>query len=114
MNVSELARRLKVSPVILLETLPKMGFDIGRKAIKIDDRVAESIIRKWSSMTRAIEKKEKADKKEAELAEAMTVVSKELELPPEMTVRELAQLLHLSIPLLMTELMKSGILASVN
>jgi translation initiation factor IF-2 len=113
MNVSELARKLRVSPNTLLDTLPKMGFDIGRKAIKIDDRVAQTIIRKWSSMNREIEQKEKSQKKQAEIAEAIGAV-KVLTLPPQMTVRELAQTLHLSVPLLMTELMKSGILASVN
>lgn len=113
MNVSELARRLKVSPSVLLDTLPKIGFDIGRKAIKVDDRVAQNIIRRWGLMTRELAKKEKAEKKEAEIAEAIGA-AKELELPPQMTVRELSNMLHLSIPLLMSELMKNGILASLN
>lgn len=113
MNVSELARKLKVSPAVLLEQLPRMGFDVGKKAIKIDDRIAQTIVRKWSAFMRESEQKAKAEKKQAMIAEAIST-SKELELPPYITVRELSNALHLSIPVLMTELMKSGILASVN
>lgn len=113
MNVSELARKLKVSPNVLLDQLPRMGFDVGKKAIKIDDRVAQTIIRKWSAFMRESDQRAKAEKKQAMIAEAISS-SKELELPPYITVRELASALHLSIPVLMTELMKSGILASMN
>ncbi len=47
MNVSELARRLKVTPNELLEKLPGLGFGIGERAIKVDDVVAEKIVKKW-------------------------------------------------------------------
>jgi hypothetical protein len=45
MNVSDLARRLKVTPNELLEKLPALGFDIGMRAIKIDDVLAEKIFK---------------------------------------------------------------------
>ena len=38
MNITELARRLKVDTSELLEKLPQLGFDIGKRAIKMDDR----------------------------------------------------------------------------
>ena len=44
MNVTELARKLKVTTDDLLNKLPELGFDIGRKAIKVDDRLAQRII----------------------------------------------------------------------
>ena len=47
MNVSDLARRLKVTPHELLEKLPALGFDIGARAIKIDDAVGDRIAQKW-------------------------------------------------------------------
>ena len=38
MNITEIARRLRVTPDELREKLPILGFDIGRKAIKVEDR----------------------------------------------------------------------------
>ena len=36
MNITEIARRLRVTPDELREKLPILKFDIGRKAIKVD------------------------------------------------------------------------------
>ena len=49
MNVTELARKLKVNTQELRDQLPGLGFDIGQKAIKIDDQLASKIIRAWRS-----------------------------------------------------------------
>ena len=113
MNVSELARRLNVSPNYLRDMLPKIGFDVGRRAIKVDDRVAESILQKWPSLMRELEDKAVRDK-QAAIDQAIQEAPKEVQIPSYLTVREFAQALHLSLPLLMTELMKNGILSSVN
>ena len=43
MNVTELARRLKMNTKELLEKLPELGFDIGKRAIKVDDRLVDKI-----------------------------------------------------------------------
>lgn len=113
MNVSELARKLNVSPNYLRDMLPKIGFDIGRRAIKVDDRVADTILQKWPSLMRDLIDKAARDKRAA-IDQAIQEAPKEVELPPYLTVREFSQALHLSLPLLMTELMKNGILSSVN
>ena len=113
MNVSELARKLNVSPNYLRDMLPKIGFDIGRRAIKVDDRVADTILQKWPSLMRELTDKAARDK-QAAIDQAIQEAPKEVELPPYLTVREFSQALHLSLPLLMTELMKNGILSSVN
>ena len=55
MNVSELARTLRVHPRKMLEILPQHGFDIGAKAVKIDDRVANQIIRQWKQIKRRVD-----------------------------------------------------------
>jgi len=47
MNVTELARRMKIPTNTLLDKLPEWGFDIGKRAIKIDDRQARRILRLW-------------------------------------------------------------------
>ena len=44
MNVTQLARQLRVTPEELREKLPQLGFSIGRRAIKIDNRVASQIM----------------------------------------------------------------------
>ena len=43
MNVAELARQLKTTPNELLAKLPELGFDVGARAIKVDNLVAERI-----------------------------------------------------------------------
>ena len=52
--------------------------------------------------------------KQAAIDQAIQEAPKEVQIPSYLTVREFAQALHLSLPLLMTELMKNGILSSVN
>src|SRR3989339_697571 len=44
MNVTELARRLKMNTKELLEKLPGLGFDIGKRAIKVDSNLVDKII----------------------------------------------------------------------
>ena len=52
MNITELARRMRVAPEELRAKLPELGFSIGRKAIKIDNRVAQQIQEAWGEMRR--------------------------------------------------------------
>ncbi len=117
MNVTELARRVKVSPNELLQILPVFGFDIGRRAIKVDDRTAWKIIEGWPRIRREWqkirEKEEKKSRDEADLEGALR--EKHLvELPQFITVREFSQRLGLPVARLISELMKNGILATMN
>lgn len=114
MNLSELARKLRVSPAKLKDDLPKLGFDIGKKAIKVDDRLASKILAVYKREMYAMEKREKEQKQRTEIQDAISATGKNIALPKHMTVRELANSLHISVPLLMTELMKNGILSSMN
>ena len=66
MNVTELARKLKITPNELREQLPGLGFDIGRKAIKINSNVARKIIKEWPKLKRQIEHKKLQEQKQAE------------------------------------------------
>ncbi len=116
MNVSDLARRLRVSVKEMYEVLPNYGFDIGRRAVKVDDKIAETVIRDWRRMyadwkekqRRAGEQKRIAEK-EARQAEGKTAT-----LPTVVTVRDFASLLGLPVTVIISELMKNGILASLN
>ena len=116
MNVSELARQLKVHPQKLLQTLPEFGFDIGAKAIKVDDRIAQQIIRQWKRIKFILDEREQKEKekqkeleKEARQSSGITV-----SIPHKLSVRELADLLQVPVTRLIMEFMKNGILATQN
>ena len=116
MNVSELARQLKIHPGKLLQILPEFGFDIGAKAIKVDDRIAQQIIRQWKRIKFMIEEREIKEKekqkeleKEARKSSGLTVT-----IPNKLSVRELADLLQVPVTRLIMEFMKNGILATQN
>ncbi len=116
MNVSELARQLRIHPQKLLQILPEFGFDIGARAVKIDDRVAQQIQRQWKRIKFVMEEREQKEKekqkeleKEARQSSGVTV-----SIGDKMTVRELADLLQVPVTKLIMEFMKNGILATQN
>lgn len=116
MNVSELARQLRIHPKEMLQILPQYGFDIGMKAVKIDDKVGSQIIKQWKYIKKDIEDKKRREleekkQKEKELRResGLSVV-----LPSIITVREFAEKLQLPVTQVITELMKNGILANQN
>ncbi len=115
MNITELARRLKIPTEQLKDELPKLGFDIGRRAIKIDDAVADKVIKLWS------ERKQKLQQDnyvvvQHRLGEKNIAKSagREVELPQTLTPREFASLLGLPATTVIGELFKNGVMASIN
>ena len=71
MNIAELARKLHIPLVELREMLPRLGFDIGMRAVKVDDRTAHKILNNWNQLKRDYERlkreemePEKEEKKE--------------------------------------------------
>ena len=117
MNITELARRLKVHPNLLRDKLPELGFSIGQRAIKIDNRQAQKITEAWAEMTRKqrlaqkveIQKSHTDKKQDIEPAQRKSV-----SIPAKISVRDFASSLELPVPRVMQELMKNGILASIN
>ncbi len=117
MNITELARKLRVTPDELRDKLPKLGFDIGRKAIKVDPRMAERIQRRWQEV--AWREKQMADEKaKMELREKVrsgqVTADRQIPIPASLTVRELADRLKRPVTDVIRELMKGGILAAIN
>ncbi|OQX70920.1 hypothetical protein B6D52_03105 [Candidatus Parcubacteria bacterium 4484_255] len=47
MNITELSRRLKITPKELKMALPKLGFHIGARAIQIPEKQAMQVIEIW-------------------------------------------------------------------
>ena len=116
MNVTDLARRLRVPPQKLLQILPEFGFDFGARAVKIDDRVAQQIQREWRRIKFVLEDREKKEReKQKELEkEARRQSGATVKISGRITVKDLSNVLDVPLNKLIVELMKNGILASMN
>lgn len=114
MNISELARKLRISPNELRRILSVVGIDIGARAIKIDKQLAKRIINDWGKLLGQYKKLQEQEEKEREEREKIVSEVKEIELPSFITVREFANLLRVPVNKLMETLMKSGIFVSLN
>ena len=113
MNISELARILRISPQELRDLLPQLGFAIGQKAIKVDNNTAKKIIKNWPLLRRQWEqlKMAAAAKKQDEL---LPKEKKTISVPPVITVRAFAELAGIPINRVLMELMKNGVFTSIN
>jgi translation initiation factor IF-2 len=111
MNVTELARRLRITPQELRSKLPLLGFDIGGKAIKIDNATAQKIIQNWP---RLMEKMREKEQLENESSVAKDVVMRTVEIPQYITVRDFAAIAVLPVSKVIAELMKNSIFVSLN
>jgi translation initiation factor IF-2 len=113
MNITELARILRISPQELHDLLPQLGFAIGQKAIKVDNNTAKKIIKDWPFLRRQWEQKKMAAaiKKQDEVLpkEKKTVV-----VPKVITVRAYAELAGIPVNRVLMELMKNGVFTSIN
>ncbi len=117
MNVTELARKLRVNTNELLDILPEFGFDIGRKAIKVDNKVAQKIISLGFKITERISVRQKerlAGLEKFAAAPTEALPQQEIKIPAVITVRDLAQVLNLPVSEVIKQLMKNGVLASLN
>jgi translation initiation factor IF-2 len=115
MNVSELARKLKLNTAELLEILPEFGFDIGKRAIKVDDRLARKILDLGEKIKDKILAKKSAQTSELKTAETVEAPKpQEIKIPAVITVKDLAQLMQKPINEVIKQLMKNGVMASLN
>ena len=118
MNVTELARQLNLSVEITRHLIPRVGFDIGLKAIKVEDRIAYQIIERVKKSPHLITEVEielglkQSDAKEDK--DEKTPLTQTLQIPDQIAVRELATLLHKPVTEVVAELMKNGIFANLN
>lgn len=114
MNITELARILRISPQELRDLLPQMGFAIGQKAIKVDNQTARKIIRDWPIFKRRWEQQKFAATQAKVDAEVLPKERRTIFIPQAITVRSLAELAQLPVNRLLAELMKNGVFASIN
>src|SRR3989338_6045122 len=114
MNITELARILKVPTQELRDRLPQLGFDIGQKAIKVDGKIADRIIKEWPILIKQLEAKERAEKKLTATALATTAEKKEIKIPNFITVRDFSVLTGAPVNRILSQLMKNGIFSWLN
>jgi len=116
MNISELARQLKTEPQILLETLPKLGIDIGEKAIQINDALAEKAKGAWGLHQRREQLKQKlaARSMEKEQDEANQKTVQTIKLPLFITVSDFAKKINIDVSKVIIKLMQEGVMAAMN
>lgn len=112
MNVTELARVLKINPQDLRDFLPQLGFHIGQKAIKIDNRTAQKIIKGWPTFLKQLKKIEEENLEETE--EEKDKIKKIISVPDFITVKNLALLFEMPINKILSELMENGVFSSIN
>jgi len=113
MNITELARILRINPQELRDMLPELGFAIGQKAIKVDNNTAKKIIKDWPFLRRQWQQK----KMDAEIKKQDEVLPKEkktITIPKVITVRAYAELAGIPINRVLAELMKNGVFTSIN
>lgn len=117
MNVSELARKLRINSAELLEILPELGFDVGKKAIKVDEKVAGKILDLGNKIRDRIEAKKKEQQEEIKKtipAVAEATEKREIKIPAVITVKNFALTIDKPVNEVIKSLMKNGVLASLN
>ncbi len=114
MNVTELARILKVPTSELLDKLPKLGFSIGKKAIKVNDKLAQQIMIAWRAQEKQKVQEEKYLSTKDQEEEKEVIEKGEVNIPPVLTVRDFSKILNMPVTEVIAELMKNGVMASVN
>ena len=108
MNITELARVLRVSPFELRQLLPQMGFNIGQKAIKVDKVIAKKIIKNWSVFMAQVEKQREMEEALRREQEANTVKEiKRVEIGKFVVVKDLAVIADIPVNSVLKELMKN-------
>jgi len=113
MNITELARILRIPPQELRDLLPQLGFAIGQKAIKVDNNTAKKIIKDWPYLRREWEAKKAAATKQKQ-DEVLPKEKKTIAVPNVITVRAYAELAGIPINRVLAELMKNGVFTSIN
>ncbi len=115
MNVTELYRELKMTKDEFFQMAQGLGFDIGERAIKIDDAVAVKLID-------AIRKKRKENNKQSIFGEEDAADEKDaidedadiLPLPDKISVKDFAERVGKRASDMIAILMQNGIMASIN
>lgn len=114
MNISELARQLKITTQELKEKLPELGFHIGQRAIQIPDQQAAGVIRAWQEYKQREEKQKRLEQLQEKLEKKETTTDKSILIPAHIIVHDLAKKINVPVTKLIQQLINNGILATIN
>jgi len=115
MNITELARKLNVPSKELLEKLPALGFDIGKKAIKVDNQLAQKIIQAWRQYKlREKQKEEYLKIQRVQKDKSQMSIKRDIKIPKVLTVREFSEILNIPVSKILKTLLDNGVVASLN
>ncbi len=118
MKIAELAKKLEMKPGDLRKKIITYGFDIGKKARTIKDETAEKVEEKIKKEREVLEKtkveEEAGEPKKAKPKKAKTKKVKKIKIPEILTVKEFAGRLNLPVTDVIKELVKNGVMASIN
>lgn len=117
MNVTEMYRELKMTKGEFFALVQELGFDIGERAIKVDDAVAVKVIQAIKKKRKLANKKSifaDETKKKEEDEESTKEGGKVLGIPDKITVKQFAEKLGKGVADMIAILMKNGIMATIN
>ena len=118
MKIAELAKKLEITPGDLRKKIIIYGFDVGKKARTIKDETAEIVEEKIKKEREVLEKtkaKEEAEKpKKPKVQKPKKEKPKKIKIPEVLTVKEFASNLNLPVTDVIKELVKNGVMASIN
>lgn len=115
MNVSEMYRELKMTKDEFFALVKEIGFDIGERAIKVDDRVALKIIQEIKARKKAQNKHRIfAQENQQVKEEAQKSGGRELRIPDKITVKQFAEKADKRVADMIAILMRNGIMATIN
>lgn len=116
MNVTEIVRELKMTKEEFFPLVAELGFDIGERAIKVDDTIAVRLIaaikshRKLGQRKSLFSHERQAEEVKAELDPSAKI----LEVPDPVTTKQFAELLGKPVTDLISILMRNGVMATIN
>lgn len=116
MNVTELYRELKMTKDEFFATVQELGFDIGERAIKVDDAIAIKIIEAIRKHRKEANKKSifDGDANQKKQRKEVAADADVLPLPDKITVNEFAKRLDKRVTDVIAVLMRNGIMATIN
>ncbi|MBU0671050.1 translation initiation factor IF-2 [Patescibacteria group bacterium] len=115
MNLTEVVRKLKMTKEEFFPLAKELGFDIGERAIKIDDRIAAKLEQAILEYKKSQNKKSLfAEEKITEEAAEDLGDEKIIELGDQITVKEFSEKLDKNVSDVIAILMKNGIMATIN
>lgn len=119
-SISDLARKLRITNQELLDKAIEYGFDIGKKAIKINDYLAEEFIQKYKDEQKKQKNKDKINKLKNNIEQSQKkqqeniVNEKIVKIDKTVIVNEFAEKLNLPVTKVIETLMKNGVFVNLN